>query len=257
VAAAAVNVIPAKPDAPPPAAVLLPGARPAPIIVNPVPGEAIAIVPLPRHGLDRKRVAPKGPKGGPKKKVKRLSQLHPSHYLKNPALFPTLIGQHLRAAGQSIYCDACKKPVTKRSTQLTNHVKGTKHKDYVKAIVKKRERDRVMQTYMNQYDKEQNTAGSSIDLATRSRRFEVAKEWLRCGLPFDLFDNAQFRATIEGAGPKLGGASTMRQFIQLVHAEEIDRLRKYLRSRLISVSAHVRSISSFSTGHLRRRLHFA
>jgi hypothetical protein len=164
--------------------------------------------------------------------------MSPSHYLDNPGVFPTLFKQSLRSAGLKIFCDACQAPVTKQATILGNHVKSVKHVKNVKALLaKNRERDRQLQRYLSHYDQKENTEGSTIEAATRARRFEVAKAWLGRGLPFELFDDEEFRSVIEGAGPKLKGASTMRKFHSCMHAEELERLRKYLKGREVSVGS--------------------
>jgi len=101
----------------------------------------------------------------------------------------------------------------------------------------KASRQANLRQHIEQHDEEANPSGQTLSEKTRHYRFEVCEQWLKQGLSFELFDDAEFRALMESGGNSLGSSRTMRDIIPSVLDKEIKRLIKYLTGKDVSVSS--------------------
>jgi hypothetical protein len=72
-------------------------------------------------------------------------------------------------------------------------------------------------------------AGYHLDSSTDFRRFEVARAHLLSGIPFEAFEDETYRRTVQGNGPPLAGARTMRDYITRVLEQEMERVKAWVK----------------------------
>ena len=206
-----------------PAAAALGGVRvdPAPAVDEPnFPSPVV-------HSHDRERkVRVKKESTGKRERGKGVR----AQVLTAEAVVKSLKCDHLRVSAGKVYCILCCKAlcdgVTLKTTTVKTHIgRSNAHKHNVKKWL----HAKIKVTTVAQWSRPvEGEAGTAISNEIHDRRYQVVESHLAKGLPMALFDDEDYRASVQGTGLPLAGPRTMSDYIPRVLKAEKKRLQKWV-----------------------------
>ena len=137
--------------------------------------------------------------------------------------------------GGVLFCRACHKELARKKSTVRNHcTKSKKHKERLVRAVKKAVEDNRIAQHLRAGDVK-HPQGETLSVDVRVRRHRLVRQWLKWGLSFELFDDAEFREVLEADGlVALCGTRGMRDLIVGVLKEEIARIKAEIKGQCVS-----------------------
>jgi hypothetical protein len=125
-----------------------------------------------------------------------------------------------------VFCRVCNQGFFENTklkmSTLKNHLASRSHKA---RLLKQLEKKKNEQGFLSP---EVGSAGFMTGRQTLLRRLEVTKATLIAAVAFEKFDVEEYRDSVQGNGPPLGGASTMREYIPQVLEAEKARIKSWV-----------------------------
>ena len=135
--------------------------------------------------------------------------------------------------GNKLFCSGCRETVSLKKSVINMHIKSAKHNKMKQAVLSKKSRDVSIVEALKCYDRSEHPIGETLSDDTRVFRVNVVTTFLKAGIPLEKID--MLRELLEEGGRSLTSSSHLRQLIPFVLNQELERLKKMIAGRAVSV----------------------
>ena len=141
--------------------------------------------------------------------------------------------EYLTVSAGSLFCSACREPISLKKSVLKLHINSQKHKSHKSKLINKQAKQRDIAEALNQYDKLNHPKGETLPESVRIYRITVVKSFLKAGIPLSKVDC--LRELLEDHALSLSSRQHLSEIIPFIQKQEVDELKKEICGKAVSV----------------------
>ena len=141
--------------------------------------------------------------------------------------------EHFTVSNHKLFCSTCREELATKKSSLDSHVKSHKHIAGKERLALKMKRDTDIAKALQAYDSYVHPVGEGLSESTRIYRVKVVTAMLKAGIPIKKIDC--FRSLLEEHAFALTSSSNLRQIIPFIRNREIERLKRDIEKRPVSI----------------------
>ena len=139
----------------------------------------------------------------------------------------------------------CYEQVNLKKDRIVQHIQSTKHQTRKEKYIQSLQQGKSVTKFLDTLDAGEVTGasagalqspkgfGSRTSEEARIWRIELVSWWMKCGLSLNSLN--VFAPFLEKYAQRVPDASHLRQLIPIIHAQELERVKKALQGRSISI----------------------
>ena len=183
--------------------------------------------------LARKRKLHKNPPSGMKRRATQAKASYEPKSVTPTSRVAEYQNEYLTVSAGSLFCSACREPISLKKSVLKLHINSQKHKSHKSKLINKQAKQRDIAEALNQYDKLNHPKGETLPESVRIYRITVVKSFLKAGIPLSKVDC--LRELLEDHALSLSSRQHLSEIIPFIQKQEVDELKKEICGKAVSV----------------------
>eukprot|EP00112_Aurelia_sp_Birch-Aquarium-sp1_P014586 Seg3162.1 transcript_id=Seg3162.1/GoldUCD/mRNA.D3Y31 product="hypothetical protein" protein_id=Seg3162.1/GoldUCD/D3Y31 len=131
--------------------------------------------------------------------------------------------EYLTVVNGKLRCNACKEPISKKSSSVKKHIASKKHEMAKKAAVKEKSKDQSIIQMFRATDQRLNTKGETLPNEMRLFRYDLVESFLQAGIPISKINS--LRPFLQKYGHRLTARGHLSEIIPQVMEREKETLK--------------------------------